>query len=321
MPSALLTTDTEMPVRLAAFQRIEELTRLHGPELDWELIQQGFHFREETYLFATRAKGIFRPRQMHGGALSIKTIVPRGTREVPYDDATEDLYSGVFTYRLEGTDPRNHANQLLEIAYRKQAPLIYFLGTSPGRYKPLWPMVIADFDAQGLKCRVVKLNPGDLSWMAASGPVLQDAESGVDFIRRQYVTVQAKKRLHQAVFRERVLHAYECRCAVCLLPHAPLLHAAHIRPDSDELSEATVQNGLALCLLHHGAFDSDLMGIHPDGHIELSPTLRETQSLPMLEHAFQAFAGRRIHVPVRREHWPSPQFLEERYRRFRQQAA
>nr|WP_224243330.1 HNH endonuclease [Hyalangium gracile] len=310
-----------MPVRLAAFQRLEALTRLHGPELDWELLRPGFVFRGETYLFATRAKGIFRPRQMRGSALSIKTIVPRGNREVPYDDAAEDSYKGIFTYRLEGQDPRNHANQLLEQAYRQQTPLIYFLGTRPGRYKPLWPMYIADFNPQDLKCKVVKLGTDDLSWMAASGPALHDAEAGADFIRRQYVTVQTKKRLHQALFRARVLHAYERRCAVCLLPHEPLLHAAHIRPDSDELGEATVQNGLALCLLHHGAFDADLMGIQPDGHIELSPTLREARGTPMNECAFQAFAGKRIYIPNRQEHQPSAQFLEERYHRFLQQAA
>ncbi|WP_224365026.1 hypothetical protein [Hyalangium versicolor] len=96
MPSAPLTADAEMPVRLAAFQRLAELTRLHGPVLDWEHIRKGFSFRGETYRFATRAKGIFRPRQMRGGVLSIKTIVPRGNREVPYDDSAEDPYNKVF---------------------------------------------------------------------------------------------------------------------------------------------------------------------------------------------------------------------------------
>ncbi|WP_373691609.1 HNH endonuclease [Hyalangium versicolor] len=165
---------------------------------------------------------------------------------------------------------------------------------------------------------MVQLDSNEFTWLEASKPVLHDAEAGAgaDLIRRRYVTVQAKRRLHQALFRARVLHAYGRRCAVCLLPHEALLHAAHIRPDSDELSEPTVRNGLALCLLHHGAFDANLMGIHPDGHIELSSRLGDTSVLPMSQHAFHAFAGRRIHTPVRREHRPSPQFLEERYRRF-----
>jgi putative restriction endonuclease len=316
MPSSLPSADDEMPVRLAAFRRLHELTRLHGPEVDWNLIKEGFSFQGDTYLFATRAKGIFRPRHMHGSALSIKTTVPRGTREARYEDTTEDPYRGVYTYRFQGGDPENHDNQLLARAYRQQTPLIYFLGTGPGRYKPLWPMYIAHFDPKALKCTVVKLDEDELSWL--EGSQLAVAEGGPESIRRQYVTVQAKKRLHQALFRAMVLPAYGRRCAVCLLPHEPLLHAAHILPDSDELGEASVHNGLALCLLHHGAFDADLMGIHPEGRIELSSVLRETRDVPMSECAFHAFAGSSIHKPARREFWPSPQFLEKRYHRFLQ---
>jgi putative restriction endonuclease len=286
--------------------------------LSWKILKDGFFFRGETYLFATRAKGIFRPRQMSSGALSIKTTIPRGNREARNDDHAEDSERGIFTYRFQGKDPKNHANKLLEQAYQRQTPIIYLRGTRPAHYRPIWPVHITDFNKQKLTCRVVRVSPNDFAWLERSGPALYDAEAT---LVRQYVTVQAKRRLHQALFRVRVLRAYENRCAVCLLPHEPLLHAAHIRPDSDEQGEPTVQNGLALCLLHHGAFDADLLGIRPDGHIELSPSLRTPRQPPMVACAFNAFAGKAIYKPSLQANWPSAQFLEERYRRFIQQAA
>ncbi|HNW35282.1 MAG TPA: HNH endonuclease, partial [Candidatus Ozemobacteraceae bacterium] len=38
-----------------------------------------------------------------------------------------------------------------------------------------------------------------------------------------------------------------------------------ILPDDDERGAPEVSNGLCLCRLHHGAFDTDLLGIRPDG--------------------------------------------------------
>jgi putative restriction endonuclease len=155
-----------------------------------------------------------------------------------------------------------------------------------------------------------------LSMRERSVPMVADAKA-IE-IRRQYVTVQATRRVHQSRFRVQVLRAYEERCAVCQLPRAELLEAAHIVPDREETGEPVVPNGLALCRLHHGVFDTDLMGIRPDGIIELSKTLLETQDGPTLEHAVKAFHHQHIHLPRLREDQPGQRFLEERYERFRQ---
>lgn len=77
----------------------------------------------------------------------------------------------------------------------------------------------------------------------------------VEDARRVYVTRMARQRLHQAAFRHRVLQAYRSHCAVCSLRHAELLDAAHILPDTHPLGEPVTSNGLALCKLHHTAFD------------------------------------------------------------------
>jgi putative restriction endonuclease len=113
-----------------------------------------------------------------------------------------------------------------------------------------------------------------------------------------------------------VLRAYRERCALCRLRHAQLLDAAHILPDSDPLGAPVVPNGLALCKLHHAAFDQDFIAVRPDLVIEVRQDILEEEDGPMLVHGLQGFHERRILVPRRSEERPRPDFLEERYRRF-----
>ena len=71
-------------------------------------------------------------------------------------------------------------------------------------------------------------------------------------------TVTARRK-RDAAFRQRVLKAYEYRCAVCgfdvrLGTASIALDAAHIRWHQAGGPE-TEDNGLALCVLHHQTFD------------------------------------------------------------------
>lgn len=64
---------------------------------------------------------------------------------------------------------------------------------------------------------------------------------------RRYAERMVRQRLHQPVFRARVMHAFVTTCAVCSLKHADLLDAAHIIADTDVNGLARVTNGIALC--------------------------------------------------------------------------
>ncbi len=75
---------------------------------------------------------------------------------------------------------------------------------------------------------------------------------------RRYVERINKVRLHQPMFRARVLAAYQSRCTVCQLRHAELLDAAHIISDNQPHGDPVVPNGLAMCKIHHAAFDSNI---------------------------------------------------------------
>ncbi len=76
-------------------------------------------------------------------------------------------------------------------------------------------------------------------------------------------------------------------------------------------------NGLALCQLHHRAFDRNLLGIRPDLVVEGSRELMVEHDGPVLEHGLKGFDGARLRVPRRTEQRPPAEYLEERYETFR----
>jgi len=135
-------------------------------------------------------------------------------------------------------------------------------------------------------------------------------------VRRAYVTRLVVQRLHQQGFRQRVIRAYREMCAVCRLRQSGLLDAAHILPDRDPRSEPVVSSGLALCRLHHAAFDNDIVGIHPDYRVEIRKDVLDEIDGPMLVHGLQGFHGGALIVPKAAENRPNRDFLAERYERF-----
>ena len=135
-------------------------------------------------------------------------------------------------------------------------------------------------------------------------------------LQREYAEAMVKRRLHQPMFRYRVLTAYASQCALCRLRHKPLLDAAHIKEDRDG-GEPIVPNGVAMCAIHHRAFDNAVLGIRPDYVVEIRPDVMEEVDGPTLLHALQGLHHARLHLPRSRPAWPREDLLEERYERFR----
>lgn len=83
---------------------------------------------------------------------------------------------------------------------------------------------------------------------------------------RQSFTVRRRPR--DPVFRKKVLTAYGYRCAVCRFAvqrdNRPLaLEAAHIKWH-EAGGPAEIENGMALCALHHDLFDRGAFTVRPD---------------------------------------------------------
>jgi len=70
-------------------------------------------------------------------------------------------------------------------------------------------------------------------------------------------------------FRDRVLAAYGHACAMCHL-QLNLVEGAHIVPVGVPGSTDETKNGLALCPLHHDAYDDGLVGVRQDYRIILN---------------------------------------------------
>ena len=106
---------------------------------------------------------------------------------------------------------------------------------------------------------------------------------------RAYATRDARYRLHQQRFKVDVMRAYRHRCAICMLRERELVQAAHIVPDTETAGIAAVVNGLALCAIHHLAFDRNLVGIDPAGVVHIAKRLLREIDGPMLRAGLQEF--------------------------------
>ena len=135
--------------------------------------------------------------------------------------------------------------------------------------------------------------------------------------RRAYITASVRQRVHQRSFRVRVLKAYQEQCAMCRLRHEQLLDAAHIVPDTEPEGEPIVPNGLALCKLHHAAFDGQFLGIRPDYVIEVRQDILQESDGPMLQHGLKEMHHTKLWVPKDRRLRPDADLLALRYEDFR----
>jgi putative restriction endonuclease len=224
----------------------------------------------------------------------------------PYSD--EERPDGfVYAYRAGSVDQAD--NRALRAAHALQVPIVYFVGTQPGRYTAEWPVFVTDDRPEQ---RAVLLTTGrmlgpydDRDWMLPTEP-----------IERRYAVRETRVRLHQARFRGRVLPAYANQCTICRLKETRLLDAAHIVADQEAAGEPTVSNGLSLCSIHHRAFDEDLVGVSPDYVVEVHPRLRDEEDGPMLALLRDAHASS-IVVPRSARQRPDRELLALRFERFR----
>ena len=303
-------SDPDTLMRRAAFDHVRNLHETHNHLTETD-IRQGFRFEGTRIPLVNPQQGIFKPRQMKY-LLSIRTVYPRPGRPVWYDDQIEahrQIFENAETtdYAFMGKDPEAAHNRWLYDAFEKQIPVIYFLGTAPGRYLPVFPVFLAGWDANALKARVAF---GDPDHEVLAPPI--------DIPTRRYGLRKVKQRLHQTSFRAAVIAAYGGRCALSGLPEQRLLDAAHIVPDRNELlGQPVIPNGILLSKIHHAAFDAHLISIDPDYRLHVSDQLFDQNDGPMLE-ALKSLKNEKIkHLPEREQDRPGRDQLEDHYARFK----
>jgi putative restriction endonuclease len=120
-----------------------------------------------------------------------------------------------------------------------------------------------------------------------------------------------KRRPRDPNFREKVLTAYEYKCAICgfnvgLAGKHICLEAAHIKwhqaggPDIEE-------NGMALCVLHHKLFDRGALAITPNMTVAVSDKAHGNFGF---DEWLLRYHGKTIQSPQRKIYYPQVEFVE-----------
>lgn len=269
-----------------------------------------FFFDGERFKLIDPMKGIRKPRELEA-ALTIMTSFRKPGEERPYaDDVGPD---NLPRYMWEGNDPDTYTNRGLRLAMERGLPLIWFIGVggSPMQFHAVCPVKIIGEEPELKRFILTPASEDELSFTN-----LEERDMAEEIIKG-YLLRETKTRLHQPVFRASVIRAYQGRCSICNIGHASLLDAAHIVPDSDEHGIASVTNGLALCKIHHAAFDSSILGITPDYTVEIRPDLLKEVDGPMLEHGLKARHGQALMMlPKNAKERPDRALLATTYKRF-----
>ena len=286
-------------IRLKAFDWLEEMTSIHGDVLPRKILADGFYFKNER-ITLVGPRGIWKPKTMQL-PISITTIT-----DGPYED--KHGADGILDYKFRGTDPFHVDNVGLRIIMENRIPIIYFLSVAKGFYIANWPIYIHSENRRDLSFKVLLDEPEFID---------NNVVNESDLARRQYLTSKIKVRLHQRTFREKVLAAYNTKCAFCSLAHKELLDAAHIIPDSEVNGQPIVPNGLSLCKIHHAAYDRNFVGISPDYKLKVRSDVLEEIDGPMLEHGIQRLNNQRIILPKSKNLWPDQERLEVRFQSFK----
>jgi putative restriction endonuclease len=295
----------EDAVRAAALAWVRQVSLDYTLPVTRDQLANDFFVGGQRFPLIDRGRGIRRPVGWRA-ALSISTAVPKSGRVRPYAD--EEGPDGLHRYKLRRDAGGRAENDGLRAALSDQVPLIWLYGLEPGIFQPIAPVYLTKEEPE-LDQFVLALTEEQLA--VQPGSLVEDT-------LRRYLITETKRRLHQPVFASQIMLAYNTHCAVCALAHRQLLDAAHIIPDNDPRGLPVVPNGLALCKIHHAAYDQNILGIRPDYVVEIHARLLEEIDGPMLLHGLQEHHDRPLmQLPRRHADLPDPDRLMERYAEFR----
>lgn len=261
----------------------EQLTNLAFGDQIWKLVDQ--------------SRGIRNPRELAA------TLTVMSSSDGPYADAELDGNLYRYDYRAGG---HGGDNTKLRKAFELDLPIILLRKIRPKVFVPIYPVYVVK-DVVEKEFFLLALDESVRFLANPASP--SEAE-------RRYIARVTRQRLHQPEFRGRVMLAYRTQCAVCHLKHGRLLDAAHIIGDAEDDGAPVVTNGLALCKIHHAAYDAQLLGISADYVVHINQALLDERDGPMLKHGLQEMHGKPLQLPESRKERPDRDRLETRFRKF-----
>jgi putative restriction endonuclease len=216
-------TSQDAQFRQAAFDHVNRLSLLRGGVLDSGDLAAGFEFGGDRVPLINPQRGIFKPRQMQH-LLSIKTVFPRRGARVWYDDQREvhrQIYAGddLVDYSFMGSDPNSADNRWLRDSMERQIPVVYFLGTSPGRYQPIVPTFIVGWHPERLR---VQLGFGALVGASAQAAPLMHPNADMRFARSRRGSIRHRFAMPYSRPMADDVRFPTCPSRDCSMPHTSL---------------------------------------------------------------------------------------------------
>lgn len=128
-------------------------------------------------------------------------------------------------------------------------------------------------------------------------------------LTEETITHSVNRKQRNEVFRSKIKEIYEYRCAICgkkrfTLAKYPEVEASHIYPKEKNGSD-DLRNGIALCKLHHWAFDNGLLAITNDYHVIVRDEIKSDTNY---EEIYK-YDGKKIQLPKCPQLYPHPIFL------------
>ncbi len=258
---AVWDRDRDAVLRVAAIDYMQRRSDAAGGFVTRTELE-AFKFLGEQVKLIDQSRGIRNPAQLPA-TLSVLTNPSSG-----YDDEVGS--DGLLRYSIRSGEWAQGDNRKLLAAFELSVPLIWLQTIGPARFVVAAPVYL------------VAADPSSGQYSVAITQELRSSFNSSTPLEVAYVDRITRERLHQPMFRARVMDAYRVRCAI-----------------------------------HHAAFDSNIIGIRPDYVVQVSASLLDEKDGPMLQDGLQAFHGRTLRqIPSRTIDRPSTQRLEERYAEF-----
>jgi len=292
--------DQNLTIRNAAIQHCRLLSLQWGDAVPASELSRAFLVGEERILLVAWGRGIFKPKQLTDGPLTLISSMASSY-------ADERLEGDVLLYDYAPSHSDEWANEGLKRIARSGRPVILLEQVKPKpnpEYMVFAPVSILGFDDAARKFR---LSLADAQVEVAGIPAPMPKP-----FSKAYAKTTVMARLHQAHFRNATLAAYAERCAVCEMRERPLLDAAHIIPDRLPDGVAEVRNGLAMCPTHHRAYDQNILLVTEQYQVEVRRDRLRHPDSPQTARMLLDFDKRKIWLPQEEHLRPAPEFLRRK---------
>lgn len=250
---------------------------------------------------------------------SLEYIVVTATDESHYDD---DISGTRFQYighdSGTGDQPLGERNGRLIEQIRHLSVPIYFFSREgkgdPWTYGGLLDVIRHEYISEGGR----KINRFTLERLGVpTAAALSSVEEGMDaeasdppLKEPEEWRTTSTSPVRSDVFRRRVKAYYNFTCAICgacrFSPTGttPEVEAAHIYPRREN-GRDHYRNGMALCRLHHWAFDNGWLAVDDDYRIIVADAEHPE------EDEFQRLAGKKLTLPKEEDKRPALKYIRE----------